>query len=356
VHNIPEYHDCQRFLLEGAGAREPFGSLYAIFATNPTTLGRVPTLAAQIWTPDGYYSPLDLKPGFNCLYLWGASPSWHARILWSGTQADRCKATLPSLTIDERLMVIRTGSSTDPADYPPSARWEWAPAIGEYRIGLSADTAWLEIGRRLPDSMSVMDVSTRAHSLGSAIGSGDPWSGEQLKRAVIKGWYDEQILDLYDTTTNGLVSTGIRGFAVPDWGIVRTEMVDDYRDWYRSAYVYLEPVDQIHPDAFQKYREKMNFGRTQWDDPNIVDLCLQKASGDCDVALDTLPNLQCEQEEGSGTWLARITNADTDLAEIRCVVRCGHEGTPVPATARWRGVEKDAKLWMRCAQGCCTVQ
>jgi hypothetical protein len=31
-------------------------------------------------------------------------------------------------------------------------------------------------------------------------------------------------------------------------------------------------------------------------------------------------------------------------------------GVPhIPGTARWFWVRRDEKLWMRCAQGCCTI-
>ena len=49
--------------------------------------------------------------------------------------------------------------------------------------------------------------------------------------------------------------------------------------------------------------------------------------------------------------------------EYKCAYRTDHAGVKdlngnpvdIPGTARWKWDEDDEKLWVRCPQGCCTV-
>src|SRR5262245_42597861 len=95
ITNVPEFHDCQRFL---TGGRKPgYGPLVAIFAS--FKLDSIPqrnvetslkssgysayrVAAAEVYSYDGDYDPLGIHMGFNCLYMAvdTSTQTWHARM------------------------------------------------------------------------------------------------------------------------------------------------------------------------------------------------------------------------------------------------------------------------------------
>ena len=43
------------------------------------------------------------------------------------------------------------------------------------------------------------------------------------------------------------------------------------------------------------------------------------------------------------------------ISAYRCVHRRIHSGEEIPGAVRWRWKEDDETMWVRCPQGCCTV-
>src|SRR5690606_4059516 len=67
----------------------------------------------------------------------------------------------------------------------------------------------------------------------------------------------------------------------------------------------------------------------------------------------TTPSL-CKSAS-DGDWWARITSASGDTA-YKCVVRRQHPGAAPPATARWRWLEDDETMGIRCPGAGCALQ
>src|SRR5262245_18406682 len=84
--SIPEYHDCQRFVVSLFG-RLTYQSVYAIYAA-PGLESKFdngsPGAAATIVSDGGTYGPLGITPGVNCLYLEPIGTTWKARLVPNG--------------------------------------------------------------------------------------------------------------------------------------------------------------------------------------------------------------------------------------------------------------------------------
>src|SRR5687768_13080784 len=145
--DIPELHDCQRFIVRGAQGFQ-YDSLYAIFA-RPETLsifktGEVSpdtilgpnqsvqlfnkglTAVALITSYGGTYDPLGIRPGVSCLYLAHERFTWSARVVHNGNSGT-CPAQPgagTSLEVRENILPPHL-SGLD--DVPAVARWDWSP-------------------------------------------------------------------------------------------------------------------------------------------------------------------------------------------------------------------------------------
>lgn len=345
ISDVPEYHDCQALL---TGASADYGPLVAIYAryhldsvyrSDRFKNSQEPTPVAEIYSYDGDYSQLGIKQGFNCLDLRRVNGAWSARIRAMGPTQPDCTAVHPRdgatvLPVHENPMPHATD-----ADYPAVARWDWDagdpanPASAHQYIGIKCGTSWCDVGADHP-----LPTPKAAGRPGF-----DPMPNRpqppQLKRdrvSGIKGWYDEQYLanidgagrphrgpflaQVYPHPQNDEVNTTAAFGAV----------------WRPSAYVMLP--------AGSHY-DKLHLGPGQ----NTIYLC--QGTGCTGVP----PAVKCATSEDGLVWYARITPSQGPVAHT-CVTRRAHDNVEMPATARWRWVSKDEKIWIRCASGCCTVE
>lgn len=379
IKHVPEFHDCQRFIVRGRDRDLVYDSLHAIYASStldslmarlgpplaePRTIRGESTaapvlLAVNAGVPvvsstfqrnhrivavalafsGGGYAPLGLVRGLSCLYLGtfmidgDTTTRWFARMESQGdTSATDCaKSTTSQLTAGKDLKVIRQQPDgfTEPNDYPAVARWDWDDARRQQYIGIKCGPAWCEVG----------DSTFRPSA---ALPVPDGASRDEARVRLIKGWYDQQYLAHWDKKQARLVPTRILGtiIAVPDLGDKSdTDFAGSYVD---VARVILEGGDPQDNEAFAAYRQKFNFRMKTSEDPEAT-LSIRRGG----------PNQM---------WRARIPGPPGGgAAKFRNVmfrnVSAGFEsgGFVVPAVARWRWMRRDEGTWTRCTSGCCEM-
>jgi hypothetical protein len=340
ITNIPEFHDCQRFIVG-----KSYGPLVAIFAhdsldslyySTPDSSAEFTGAAAEIYSYDGDYTPLRIRQGFNCLYLRQAHTRWEAILTYAGTHE---KACLGRPTGGVQLNVIAQKPMPHGDDYPPVARWDWDPANETQYISIRCGNEWCEVGRsdlhpsephaaaEIP-AEPVPDFATTA-------------ANEQDRVTRIKGWYDEQTLAEVGAT--GLKLSGVRGTVFPHPLLERMKDVADYaQKWRPVAYVRLDRQSDT-------YKSKLNLEKGL----NRIYECYGDFA-QCRGRGSSVPEPPCEAG-ADHQWWAKIVSAEQST-EYRCVHRRVHAGIPyIPGVVRWRWDEHDEKLWIRCPQGCCTV-
>ena len=163
----------------------------------------------------------------------------------------------------------------------------------------------------------------------------------EMKRRVfaVKGWNDQQRLDVWDGGTLILTQTTGTVFPHPALDSLPKTAFDKH-DWLPSAYVYVT-------DAYKRGKVPLAPGVTR------VHLC-KGTKAECRV-VDAQQGCSSTVLATTEPWWARLINgADTTY---RCVHRDSHGGMATPATAaRWNWSDRDAKTWVACPpQSCCTV-
>jgi hypothetical protein len=367
IQNVPEFHDCQRFLVMDSVTKElHYDSLFAIFATSRP--GRLDTLAlldtlsgdslrdtlvslsglkgdealpsAEIWADGNDYDTLGIGAGFNCLYLYRQGGRWAAKMVkFHDTEQDcsRPADTTMSGPDVKPLDVSETGHGL--GTVPKVARWDWDDERQEHLIGIYCGEAWCEVAR--PGIQGPPSYWDRI---------GKPSLSPGRTRVFgIKGWYDEQYLATLPAAGTRARPTVLVGTIIPDpsLGEISDPAVFD-STWVPAAQVAL----RVQGNTPNPYRDKLNLSRTL-PTPNarlnLIDLCHGKTC-------EGLPS--ANQCSAYNDWWARITRADDGNQMYRCVERCDMQSLniPIPGTARWRWLANDEKSWMRCAQGCCEMR
>jgi len=235
--------------------------------------------------------------------------------------------------------VIAQKPSKDAQDYPPVARWDWDAEHHTHYISIRCGEEWCEVGRN--------DLKPSASHAGTVLPDqaipdvGSPTSHERRRVLEIKGWYDEQRLAVPDGS--GLLGAStITGTAFPHPMLDRLQAISDFDvKWIPAAYVLLD--SESGP-----YKGKLNFDIGI----NRVYLC-SGAFTNCSGVSSGASEPSCASE-ADHLWWARILSARGDV-EYRCVIRRLQAGVEFPGTVRWRWDEHDEKFWIRCPQGCCTV-
>ena len=374
--DIPEFHDCQRFLptnFNPAAAHSfRYDSLYAIFASPELrTLdqrallaprrdpARPAIAAAQIFTFGPGYIPLGIEKNFNCLYVYTSGRRdtsgfllLKAKMVPVAAEGKRCAHPVhPDSVAGEYLEVRRSPlGKSDSSDFPSVARWDWSETTGRHFIGLTCGAAWCEIGD-----------STFAAALPYAR---DPAVSGAHRVLAVKGWYDEQYL----ASANATVPTGIKGTIVPSPRL-REGMPArfDTAGWDTVAYVALSgPSDH--------YAKKFNFSQapvtTNLGAMTVVEMCYGTRRK-CDVPDRSDPatlSTECGWLDKHWSrlprwpqkiWWVRFTSPDPARPIMyRCLTRRTHsDGTMGgPGTVRWRFIADDETHWIDCRQGCCETE
>lgn len=374
IDEIPEYHDCQRFIgrrgreapdyrqlvaiwaasrldtLFGSGAStgEQEGDIVVKQDTSPQAL-RVPGVAVPVATILNFdatiYEPLHIEPGFNCLYLTqeqGPVIQWSARIVAIGKSPAGCQ-TVPSRGGHPLLVrTIPLEEGLTPDDIAPVARWDWDSTNYTQFIGIRCGESWCEVGGTAPP----FQTSERRQYQPSWPVPPDNSAGinpagamrpnEKLRVLAVKGWYDEQLLATAEGTGQ-LRPTVIRGLAFPHPQLDRWTAVTAGA-WVASAYVSLtEAYDGKLP---------LDSGLTQ------ISLC-QGSAGTCNIPPEDAPPCTAEHQDPADLWWAKLVSSSG--TRYNCVRRRTHIGVIPAGAVRWRWSEVDEKLWIRCPAGCCQV-
>ncbi len=356
ISNVPEFHDCQRFVM-GPGAA--YGPMVAIFAS--FTLGRLDTLndslmaaggtgvvaaAAEIYNYDMLYRPLQIQPKFSCLYLWHDTPAgsavrYKAKMVPIGSHENDCLHPVDPATAPGQLLEVRPiGDKTlSAADYPAVARWDWDSVRNEVYIGIKCGSQWCEVGRPNFTSSELPAVNP-SNPLQEDVPGEPPTTRPEQDRIVrIKGWYDQQYLAI--PNTSGQLDAGsVRGTAIPVPQLGRINDPARFKGrWVASAFITLDSPSST-------YKGKLNLE----EGINRVALC----NGDAADCLPGQTNPPPCAAGPDGNWWARVISAGNHTS-YHCVKRKDHPGVTIPGTVRWRWVNDDEKTWIRCLQGCCTV-
>jgi hypothetical protein len=372
ISTVPEFHDCQRFIVFRGITAVGYDSVYAIWAVlklpklwrNLAALdssggNEAPRalLAAVILSIGGNYRELGIRHGFNCVYL-HSSASPKAKVVSIGPSVADCADTVPvSLggdTVTNLAVKREQIRGLKVNDYPPVARWEWNDRTRKQFIGVMCD-AWCFIGPSGVVSARSYPRTDRADLLAAT-----PTAKRRVTEAW--GWFDEQKLAVPPWgVPGGVAPSTTLGTIFPDSGLYRYRQADFVSTWVHAASVSLSE-DNAH------YRARMNFVSERTSVPlgerlTTIELCKGECKG-VPATLGSTCNWPSTDPEptSSDRWWARIISARQDTV-FKCVVRRDHSdlkdenGHPinVPATARWHWVLGDETTWKRCDNGCCDI-
>ena len=260
---------------------------------------------------------LALKKGTNCVYLQRVSGSWVSHIQpGTATSCPPPKSPVPAAEIIDADEGHTTG--TLDSDYPTAVRFS-EDKDGFPVVGLRCGKKWCEIGT----TRSKIIKPKKEFSAGRA--------------SKIKGWHDEQRLSIKDGAGT-LLRSRIVGSIIPMEHLGDLNDPSQFADWVPVAIVYITG-------------NKSEYDKSAYPQPDVG----KKGWGFRFEKEDTLM-LKYE-----GRWKAQVKHSDTDAFELGNVVSNPHydqQGKLIvpPATARWIWSISDEGIWVRCAEGCCTIE
>jgi hypothetical protein len=378
--NIPEFHDCQRFIVRDSTTQFVYDSLFAIFAsfrlnqlapgvdtskdTATVTVGQPDTSflaktipVATIFSDHRQYNALGIKPGFNCLFLYQVPfipGRWGAMMFPLTSPDSECISAHPPR---ERTILKVYSSSVrglTESDYPAVARWDWDSVHSEQYIDIKCGAAWCQVGR--------VGFDTSASYSGPPLPftSTNADATRRIKRVTaVRGWYDEQFLALYQD--GHLRPSRIRGILVPDPDIDGAPSARYDRRRARVGFAVLIGGDY----------GKWNYRRPV----NEIVMC-RGTAGECKVDLN---------QPAVGPSLMSPSSCPTSATNLWAIVTPSQGGFPpggvakalcirvtdhhveiakmtssqvlvsLPGTGRWRWLAKDEGSWFGCiTSSCCT--
>jgi hypothetical protein len=382
IDEIPEYHDCQRLVVNKdygplvaiwiAGAADTLFTTQAPAVRGPGVGPTAPRITARnlayaiaelhSWGPETY-APLNIQPGFSCLYLWGdpQNPAvWRGWLRWQGNNPESCLKPVPIESLVEAPnvtdMVVRrtTFPTMVSADIPPVARWDREPTGDRsHYIGVRCGEGWCEVARNASFVSSsaagaggpLAEIKDQIEELPGAVGLPALTTRKRERVLAVKGWYDQQ--ELAVITAGVPTLSGVTGTIVPHPildTLDGTKVKGVFQDrWIPSAYIH---VDGDYVGNHLKLDEGLN----------RLYLC-QGSAEQCGVDLTQGEVDKCVAESApEGTWWAMLVLARGETV-YRCVTRDHKAGGVIPAgAARWRWLEHDETTWVRCEGGCCSGQ
>jgi hypothetical protein len=367
---VPEYHDCQQLLGNNPTGEMGYGPLVGIFARNllneniqrmyaAATSGTPAIAVAQLlnFSNEEGYSPLGIKAGFNCLYMWvtiaGSDTTRHAFM----TSVDQAEAAcVPDLAVNPlpsgatmlNVYSRRPDMKYTTDDYPPVARWDWDATNQRQYIVIGCREVWCDISA---------DTNLAASPAYDNLSQAATLADRRVLR--IKGWYDEQLLDVNGSPGSyPLVPSGVTGTLIPAKNLGDLTVAAFDSVWTHVASAVLSNTLSI-------YQTKLNLEKGAVPDQmNQIDLC-KGTTKQCGVTVSapgTTTNgipISNTCNNSSDEWWARITSVSGNVV-YRCVIRRKHYDVtgapiPIPGMVRWRWVITDATIWSRCPDGCCEI-
>jgi hypothetical protein len=362
IANLPEYHDCQRFIVRDTTQVDSmtYGPLVSIWAAD-SLADRLPTESlegsslafpvAVIYNaePQILYKPLGIHPGFSCLYLRKAGGAgWRAAIVRLNGGPGGCNTAVVANSISDsawgQLEVRPSGppEGLTAEDIPEVARWDWDDSNKAQYIGIRCGGRWCEIGApgfkpspgalgsdlALDDVMALPDIRDRSDGADRMI----------IRAFSVKGWYDEQRLDLpAGTPSEPPRLTNIVGTAFPHPTLDGAKFENG--DWTTVAYLKVS----AHYGGVVPLRKGISR--------------LQMCKGDAtECGVDPPKQCSLKDQDPGELWWGRTISEVKDTSAVGCVLRRDHEGQAIPAAAaRWNWSEWDAKTWAACQGGCCVL-
>lgn len=356
-HHVPEYNDCQKFIVKEAGQAVYSAGQFAIFAVQDRGLidmlnDRVRVAAAVIFAEQAY-APLGIERNFNCLVLQAGGEDWNAWMYPPNDGIADCSGEFPErgghpLTLEGPISPLQAEES----HYAQLARWGYDIDREWQYMTVTCGEAVCHVG---PTGFAVASPPT----LNTA-------SATDMERRVheVATWHDQQFLAALSTGTSSLRPTEVWGTVIPDPGLGDLNALADFRDeWVTVAEVTLSAD---HP----AYAAKGFRMTASGDVRNLVQSCVieetTNSRGDVtrsrcpDLPEEFLPGGKCDVTDDVSTgerWRSRHIAVDGEIKYF-CVKRypLTVPGLEVPAAARWRWRADDELLWFRCMRGCCDEQ
>ena len=347
---IPEFHDCQRLI----DTTHHYGTLAALWV--PQYLDRLDALLAQgpaiavavVHAWDGDYAPLGIQQGWNCLVMFidNTTHRRRARMIHILDQ-EKCFGDVGNFaaTGGQLLEVSQQSiAGFDTQDYPTVGRWDrdqdWARPY-DY-IGLRCGSAWCEVYREKSDPF----LPSTHYALASTGAARD-----SRRVYEVKGWYDEQFLDVGISGSKTPLS--IRGTMIPDPALDTLSLGSFEGAWKHVGATALSApspayMTKLGLDAGILPQNSAGYHLTE------ESLCLEANGNKCSEVPATV-KASCKSTTAD-QWYAKIQPPEGP-AVYKCVKRHKHPQEPhIPGTGRWKWQEDDATQWWRCDQGCCTIR
>jgi hypothetical protein len=369
IKDVPEFHDCQRFMVK-EDKKLRYDVLGAIFAATelstivarlgpplvppmvpigigPGTSITVPSAQTRpsfdeflaglmaVVVADAPYDPLGIKAGRNCLYVWHfLSPTppqvevWTARMVPKpgATECPDVKVGILEPGTELKVSRAQVPGFTKPEDYPPVARWDWDARDSLQYIGIGCGDAWCEVYKDRLQSSPALPTPNGLD--------------ESMRRIrLIKGWYDQQYLA---TMENGkLVPSNVLGTIMPD-PLLGTYTNETFAPnlWVHVADVVLSSTIK-KDEVLERYEDKFNFNNSDFKHPGTISLQGSTTPG--------------------GPWKAKVKRHRPywlDSFKGRNITRREATlpgGYKVPGVTRWRWMKTDEGTWTRCSVGCCEL-
>jgi hypothetical protein len=210
---------------------------------------------------------------------------------------------------------------------PPVARWDWDRDNDFNYIGVKCDSrTWCEIGPEDFEPSEAIEILDQSRT----------------KRAVIKGYYDQQYLaDVDGDEPTNVFGTIFPGEHLKGNGQIRLEPSED--TWYHVAKITFEETT-LYPGASGEFRRYIR--RYKADGVFPVQWFKHGRNTPYEVQLNPTP------VDPQDIYLGRLNNRALPSQAIRYHYHPGLKD--VPPTVRWRWDLADEMTWFSCpAEGCC---
>ena len=410
ISHVPEFHDCQRFVLLNRNRAHAYDSLYAVFAsyqlaTLADTLAGAPSQSAsirsdsskyrstgllsartnmsgvvlqdsvtilqanvvpgerrtrslsfvQIYSWGGRYLPLGILPGFNCLYMRKEAGAWRSMMV-AVRHERNCLTPFHLLAAADVRGVKRLFTTAMPLN----------PGVG---ITLSAADV---------PPVARWDWDRRNNKQVVGVRCGDQWCVASEDASI--AFYDTpDAMPTFETTSGGIfsITSGtlrarvlrVRGWfdfqelalpapagAVPQpsgtlgWVVPNPQLnaVPAVTD------IPSEWFHAANQYVTRDYDNGMVLLKQGW---NKVYVCKDTGAACGDVSSAPGFKATCPIPQAT-TLYTRVEYRDGSRSPVRRVCRRGHDSMTfqIPGTTRWRWMVGDETTWMRCALGCCELQ